>query len=38
VASKKAIVKRDVKFKVVAKNGCDGRLIAKVLILTIQVN
>jgi len=27
-ALKKAIVKKDVKSKVAAKNGCDGRLIA----------
>jgi len=27
-----------VKFKVAAKNGCDGRLITKILIMTIQVN
>jgi len=38
VAPKKAIVKKDVKSKVVAKDGCDGRLIAKILIMTIQVN
>jgi len=31
-------VKKDVKSKVVAKNGCDGRLIAKILISTIQVD
>ena len=36
--SKKAKVKKDVKSKVVAKNGCDGRLMAKVLITTIKVN
>jgi len=35
---KNAIVKKDVKTKVAAKNGCDGRLIAKILITTIQVN
>jgi len=35
---KKAIVKKDVKSKVAARNGCDGRLIAKILIMTIQVN
>jgi len=35
VAPKKAIVKEDVKSKVTAKNGCDGRLIAKILITTI---
>jgi len=29
---------KDVKSKVVAKNGCDGRIIAKILITTIQVN
>jgi len=38
VAPKKAIVKKDVKSKMAAKNGCDGRLIAKILISTIQVN
>ena len=27
-----------VKSKMAAKNGCDGRLIAKILIMTIQVN
>jgi len=26
---------KDVKSKVVAKNGCDGRLVAKILIMTI---
>jgi len=31
-------VKKDVKSKVAAKNGCDGMLIAKILIMTIQVN
>jgi len=31
-------VKKDVKSKVVAKNGCDGRLIAKILIMTIQAD
>jgi len=35
VAPKKA---KDVKSKVAAKNGCDGRLIAKISITTIQVN
>jgi len=29
---------KKVKSKVVAKNGCNGRLIAKILISTIQVN
>jgi len=29
---------KDVKSRVAAKNGCDGRLIAKILIATIQVN
>jgi len=29
---------KDVESKVAAKNGCDGRLIAKILIMTIQVN
>jgi len=31
-------VKKDMKSKVAAKNGCDGRLIAKILITTIQVD
>jgi len=31
-------VKKDVKSKVATKNGCDGRLIAKILITTIPVN
>jgi len=35
VAPKKAI---DVKSKVAAKNGCDDRLIEKILIMTIQVD
>jgi len=30
-------VKKDVKSKVAAKNGCDGSLIAKILITSIQV-
>jgi len=30
--------KKDVKSKVVAKNGCDGRLIAKILITRIKIN
>jgi len=38
VAPKKAIVKKDEKSKVAAKNGCDGRLIAKILITTIELN
>jgi len=38
VAPKKAIVKKDVKSKVAAKNSCDGMLTAKILITTIQVN
>ena len=38
VAPKKAMVKKDVKSKVAAKNGCDGRLMVKILITTIQVN
>ena len=37
-APKKARTKKDVKSKVAAKNGCDGRLMAKILITTIQVN
>jgi len=35
---KKAIVKKDLKSRVAVKNGCDGRLMAKFLIMTIQVN
>ena len=35
--SMKAIVKKD-ESKVVAKNGCDGRLIATILIMTIFLN
>jgi len=35
---KKAIVKKDVKSKMVAKKWLDGRLMAKILIMTIQVN
>jgi len=31
-------VKKNVKSKLAAKNGCDGRLIAKILIMTIQVD
>jgi len=31
-------VKKDVKSKVAAKNGCDGRLMENFLITTIQVN
>ena len=38
MAPKKAIVKKDVKSKVVAENGCDGKLITKFLIMTIQVD
>ena len=38
VAPKKARMKKDVKSKVAARNGCDGRLMAKILITTIQVN
>ena len=37
-ALEKAMVKEDVKSKVVAKNGCDGRLMVKILITTMQVN
>jgi len=37
-APKKAIVKKDVKSKVAAKNGSDGSSMAKILITTIQVN
>jgi len=29
---------KDMKLKVAAKNGYDGRLMAKVLIMTIQLN
>ena len=32
------MVKKDVKSKVVAKKCCDGRLMVKILITTIQVN
>jgi len=35
---KKAIMKKDVKSKVAAKKWFDGRLMAKILIMTIQVN
>jgi len=38
VAPKKAIVKKDVKSKVVAKKWLDGRLLGKFLIMKIQVN
>jgi len=38
VAPKKAIVKKDVKSKVAAKKWLDVRLMAKNLIMTIQVN
>jgi len=38
VTPKKAIVKKDVKSKAAAKNGCDGKLIEKILITTIQVD
>jgi len=38
VAPKKAIVKKDAKSKVAAKKWLDGRLMAKNLITTIQVN
>jgi len=31
-------VKKDVESKVAAKDGCDGRLMAKFLTTTIQVN
>ena len=31
-------MKKDVKSKVAAKNGCDGRLMEKISITTIQVN
>jgi len=34
---RRALWEKDVKSKVAAKNGCDGRLIAKILI-TIQVD
>ena len=37
-ALEKAMVKKYVKSKVAAKNGCDGRLMVKILITTIQVN
>ena len=32
------MVKKDVKSKVAAKKGCDGRLMVKILITTIRVN
>jgi len=35
---KKAIVKKDVKSRLATRNGCDGRLLAKILITTIQAN
>jgi len=35
---KKAIVQKDVKSKVAASKWLDGRLMAKILIITIQVN
>jgi len=35
---KKAIVKKDVKSKVATKKWLDGRLMAKILTMTIQVN
>ena len=38
MAPKNAVVKKDVKSKMAAKNGCDSRLKAKILITTIQVN
>jgi len=38
VAPKKAIVKKDVKSKVAARNCCDGRLKTNSLITTFQVN
>ena len=31
-------MKKDVKSKLMAKNGCDGKLIVKILIMTIKVN
>ena len=31
-------MKKDVKSKVTARNGCDGRLMVKNLISTIRVN
>ena len=34
----KAWVKKDVKSKMAAKNGCDNSSMAKILIMTIQVN
>jgi len=37
-APKKAIVKKDVKSKVAAKKWLDGRLMAKIVIMAIQVN
>jgi len=38
MAPKKAIVKKDMKSKVAVKKWLDGRLMAKILIMTIQVN
>ena len=35
---KKAMVKKDVKSKVAARNGCEGRLMVEILIMAIQVN
>jgi len=29
---------KNVRYKVAPRNGCDGRLMAKILITTIQVN
>jgi len=39
VRFKKAIVKKDVKNpRLLQRNGCDGRVMAKILITIIQVN
>ena len=35
---KKTMVKKDVKSKVAARNGCNGRLMVKILLTTIRVN
>ena len=38
VALRKAMVKKDVNPRWRPRNGCDGRLMVKILIITIQVN
>ena len=37
-ALRKAMVKKDVNPRWQPRNGCDGRLMVKILIMTIQVN